>query len=86
MWISPWSSPEYECGKRSMVYPIRITSFVSKVMYLKLNLYKNDVVIYRNKKKEKSRANSFACERVYYHKIWQILTLVHNKNCKNIGL
>jgi hypothetical protein len=27
-------SPEYSCGKRNPLYPIRATSFVSIIMYL----------------------------------------------------
>ena len=32
--VEPMLSPEYECGKRNLLYPIRATSFVSIVMYL----------------------------------------------------
>jgi hypothetical protein len=35
-------SPEYECGKRNLLYQIRANSFVSIIMYL--NLYNNSVV------------------------------------------
>ena len=28
------AQPEYECGKRNPLYPIRTTSFVSIIMYL----------------------------------------------------
>jgi hypothetical protein len=38
-------------GKRNPLYPIRATSFVSKVMYLKLNLHKNDAIIDKIKNK-----------------------------------
>ena len=32
--IAPRPSPEYSCGKRNLLYPIRATSFVSIIMYL----------------------------------------------------
>jgi hypothetical protein len=34
MCVAPRPSPEYECGKRNPLYPIRATSFVSIIMYL----------------------------------------------------
>jgi hypothetical protein len=34
MCVTPRPSPEYECGKRNPLYPIRATSFVSIIMYL----------------------------------------------------
>ena len=34
MCVAPKPSPEYECGKRNPLYPIRATSFVSIIMYL----------------------------------------------------
>jgi hypothetical protein len=40
--IAPRPSPEYECGKRNLLYQIRANSFVSIIMYL--NLYNNSVV------------------------------------------
>jgi hypothetical protein len=32
--VAPRPSPEYECGKRNPLYPIRANSFVSIIMYL----------------------------------------------------
>jgi hypothetical protein len=32
--VAPRPSPEYECGKRNPLYPIRASSFVSIVLYL----------------------------------------------------
>jgi hypothetical protein len=31
--VAPRPSPEYECGKRNLLYPIRANSFVSIIMY-----------------------------------------------------
>jgi hypothetical protein len=75
-------SPVYSCGKRNPF--IQYGSFFC-FNYNVSNLYNNDVIIYKIKKKSES---SFVCERVYlfsYYNIGQFLKLVH-KNCKNIGL
>jgi hypothetical protein len=37
------NAPEYECGKRNPLYPIRANSFVSIIMY-RSNLCNNSVV------------------------------------------
>ena len=37
---APWPSPEYSCGKRNPLYPIRAASFVSIIMYPILVVFK----------------------------------------------